>query len=111
MPKFPNHNLTSGVPGTVGPGRLDAFNDSYLPIFEERNFTITDVTKDSAGAALGNCVVKLFRTADDVLEQSTTSDASGNYSFAVDKTKQYYCVAYKNGTPVFGTTANTLMGA
>lgn len=111
MPAFKNHNAQYGVPNTLGPGRIDAFNDSYQPVFEERNYTIADITKDSAGEALGNCIVKLFRTEDDVLEQTTTSDGSGNYSFTVDKTKSYYCVAYKSGTPVFGTTANTLQGA
>lgn len=110
MPTTKNHNFTGGVPNTTGPQMIRGYNEN-IPIFQERNVTIADVTKDSANAPLGNCVVKLFNTATDVLEQTTTSDASGNYSFTVDKTKNYYCVAYKNGTPVFGTTANTLTGS
>lgn len=81
------------------------------PIFEERNFTIVGVTKDSTGAALGNCTVNLFSTATNTLAQTTISDASGNYSFVVDKTQLWYIVSYKAGAPdVAGTTVNTLAG-
>lgn len=73
---------------------------------------IAGVTKDSTGAALGGCTVKLFRTSDDVWIATTTSDGSGNYSFTVPNTATtYYVVAYKAGSPdVTGTTVNTLLG-
>lgn len=105
----------------IGPG----FTASFVPTngpqskmtdptatFPERNYTITGVTKDSSGVALGSCTVRLFNTATNLLEQTTVSDASGNYSFTVDKTQTYYEVSYKAGAPdVAGTTVNTLAGA
>lgn len=74
---------------------------------------ISGVTKNSNGAALASCTVKLYRTSDDVEVKSTTSDGSGNYSFTVaDTSTQYYVVAYKAGAPdVAGTSVNTLVGA
>lgn len=73
---------------------------------------ISGVTKDSAGAVLGDCVVQLFRTINDAIIEETTSDANGIYSFAtVALGTQYYVVAYKTGSPdVAGTTVNTLIG-
>lgn len=73
---------------------------------------IFGVTKDSAGVALGTCVVDLFTTANDVKIGSTVSDASGNYEFrGVSQGLTYYLVAYKAGSPdVAGTTTNTLVG-
>lgn len=75
-----------------------------------RNFTITGVTRDSTTAALGGCIVQLFRTGDDSFVAQTTSDGSGNYSFTVsDNSSTYFVTAYKAGAPdVFGTTVNTL---
>jgi hypothetical protein len=74
---------------------------------------ITGVTRDSTGAVLGSCTVHLFRTSDDVKVDTTTSDASGNYSFVrIADATTYYCVAYKAGSPdVAGTTVNTLVAA
>lgn len=111
MPAVKNFNATPQVPFTPGTPVVQSFS-SNLPVFAERNYLITGVTKDAAGAALGNCVVKLFNAATDALEQTTTSDASGNYSFIANKTKTFYCVAYKAGSPdVAGTTVNTLAAA
>jgi hypothetical protein len=75
--------------------------------------TITGVTRDNVGVALGNCDVRLFRTADDVEVEQITSDGSGNFTFnVVGLGQQYYIVAYKaGGTAVAGTTVNTLTGA
>lgn len=73
---------------------------------------ITGVTKDSAGAVLGSCTVRLFRTSDDALIATTTSDAStGAYSFTVgDTLTQYWIEAYKSGSPdVAGTTVRTVV--
>lgn len=110
MPAFVNHNASLGIPHTPAAKSITSYKEN-TPIFEEKNFTITGVTKDSSGVALGSCTVKLFLTASDVLSQSTISDASGNYSFIVDKTVSYYVVAYLDGgTPVAGTTINTLAG-
>ena len=110
MPAVKNHNATSGIPNTRGPHIGRQFSE-VPPIFEERNFTISGISKDAAGAALDGCTVKLFNSATDRLEQTTISDGSGNYSFTVDKTQQWYAVFYKAGaTPVAGITLNTLSG-
>lgn len=78
------------------------------PVF----FHIAGLTKNAAGAALGSCAVKLFRSSDDALISSTTSDGSGNYSLTVaNNTTQYYVMAYKAGSPdVAGVTVNTIVG-
>ncbi len=112
MPAKPNHTGTSGVPSTKGIGSVRTFSDGIIPYFPERNFTISGVTRDATGGALANCLVDLFNTATDVREQSTISDASGVYSFIVDKTQFWYVVAYLDGAPdLAGTSVNTLAGA
>lgn len=76
-------------------------------------FRLTGITKDSTGAALGNCVVDWFNTATDVLIGTTTSDANGLFEFrsAGQPPNAYYLVAYKAGvTDVTGATVNTLTG-
>jgi hypothetical protein len=79
--------------------------------FSTKAFTITGVTKDSAGAALGSCVVDLFLTNGDIFVATTTSNGSGNYSFGATG-GPYYIVAYKKGSPdVAGTTVDTLAGS
>lgn len=77
-----------------------------------KSFLISGVTKDSTGAALGGCTVKLYTTVDDVERYDTVSDASGNFSFSVPSNGwAWYAVAYKAGSPdVAGTTKNTLVG-
>jgi len=82
--------------------------DGYDPYFPERNFVISGVTKDQFGAALPSCSVYLINQATNIAEQSQTSDASGNFSFTVDKTATYR-VYSTNGT-VSGVTLNTLTG-
>lgn len=73
---------------------------------------ITGVSRDNTGAVLANCAVALYRTVDDVMVERQISDANGNYSFStVGLAEQYYIVAYKVGTPVRGTTDNTLEGS
>lgn len=87
---------------------------STTPNYAQRNYTITGVTKDLNNNNLASCTVNLFYTVGNILAQTTTSDASGNYSFNVtsDPTVQFYCVSYKSGAPdVAGTTVNTLAGA
>ena len=74
------------------------------------NAYITGVSRDSAGAVLGNCVVDLFLTANDQFLMTRTSDASGNFSFPNPGTGPFYIVAYKVGSPdKAGTTVNTLV--
>lgn len=76
--------------------------------------SITGITRDSAGAVLGNCVVELFETATDFRLQRVTSDANGIFTFTAAKfsPSTHYIVAYKAGSPdVAGTTLNTLTGS
>jgi len=109
MPIAYNRSV-SGL-GIIPPVPVKTSYDGDLPLFEEANSTIVGISKDLNGSILGNCIVKLFNTATDVISQQTISDASGNYSFAVDKTQKWYVVAYKAGSPdVAGTTLNTLVG-
>jgi hypothetical protein len=112
MPAIINHTASIGVPSLSGPRSVRSFSDGNEPYYQERNYTLSGVTRDATGAALGSCTVSLFNSATNIQEQNTTSDASGNYSFIVDKTQTWYVVAYKaGGTPVAGTTLNTLAGA
>jgi hypothetical protein len=108
---FGRVTATMGVPNTSNPNQFERFGE-VVPIFEQANRLITGVTKNSSGSPLGSCTVDLYNSATELREQTTVSDASGNYSFTVDPTMRYYCVAYLVGAPdVFGTTANTLAGA
>lgn len=59
-------------------------------ISEEMTRYITGVSRNSAGAALGLCFCELVNEQTRVAEQNTISDASGNYSFACDKTQEYF---------------------
>jgi len=70
------------------------------------------VTRNSDGTPVGNCVVKLFRTSDDLLIDKTVSDPRGNYllntPFYPD---QHYIVAHKtDAPPINGASVNTLIG-
>jgi hypothetical protein len=77
-----------------------------------KNEVISGVTRDAAGAPLGNCVVKLFRTPSDILAAATMSDASGNWSIDNPGSGPFYTVEYKAGVPdVAGTSLNTLVAS
>lgn len=82
-----------------------------LPI-PAKFFQIDGQTKDSAGAALGSCVVGLYPTSTDAEIEQQTSNADGYFYFkAVRQGLAYYVVAYKAGSPdVAGATVNTLTG-
>jgi hypothetical protein len=80
--------------------------------FRSTSVNIVGVTRDASGAPLASVTVKLFKTSDNSLVNSTVSDGSGVYSFTVTPSTAYYLLAYKSGTPdVAGTTLNTLVGA
>jgi len=70
------------------------------------------VTRDSLGTPIGSCTVKLFRTADDLLLDTSTSDPSGNFLLnTAYYPDQHYIVAHKSSSPdVDGVTVNTLIG-
>jgi len=110
MPTFQGTRQASGMPSVKGPNAVKNFNGVPLAA-SDQDFRITGVTKDSTGAALGGCVVDLFRTVDDSVAGRTVSDASGNYTIYATPQLTHYAVAYKAGSPdVAGTTVNTLVG-
>jgi len=75
------------------------------------SYKISGVTRDAAGNAVGNCIVDLFYTQDDVKAATVQSDDSGNFTFLIGPNLQCYIVAYLAGSPdVYGTTINTLVG-
>jgi hypothetical protein len=72
--------------------------------------SLSGVSRDSVGATLGACTVKVFRTVNDTKAFETVSDGSGNWAVAdvgVEPGPFYY-VEYKAGSPdVAGTSLNT----
>lgn len=104
---FPLHGPSFGVKNMGVP----AFLFGMLPL-PALVLKITGITRDSTGAPLGNCVVQLLRTIDDVMVEKVVSDGSGFYSFStVGLAQQYYVTAYKAGAPdVSGSSLNTLTG-
>ena len=81
------------------------------PVKTGVSWSLSGVTKDSTGVALGSCHVDLFYTNNDVLVGETTSDpTTGAFSFLIGPNAgTFYLVAYKAGSPaVAGTTVNTL---
>jgi hypothetical protein len=77
---------------------------------------ITGISKDSAGAPLGSCVMSLFRVDADsgnnlvyTFISNTTSDATtGSYTFNVNRNYNYMVTS--NKVTVAGITLNTLTG-
>lgn len=79
-------------------------------------YRIQGTCKDSVGVAVGNATVRLFKTSDNVLQQTSTSVPDsynlGAYGFGVlDNSTAYYVVAYRSGPDIMGTTQNNLTGA
>lgn len=111
MPTFQGLAQQGGVPSVANTMPVTrGFTSGEGPLFEYP-YSITGVTKDSAGAALGACGIKLFRTTDDSLVSQTVSDANGNYVIPASNALQHYVVSYKSGAPdVAGGTVNTLVG-
>lgn len=74
------------------------------------NMTLSGVSRDSTGAALGNCQVLIFRTANKSFILETQSDGSGNWSVSMLVGGPFFLVEYKVGSPdVAGTSVNTLV--
>jgi GH24 family phage-related lysozyme (muramidase) len=88
----------------------------YQVLPQHPPFTITGVTRDSAGAALGTCDVELYvrnqaQTQGTYINR-TVSDGSGNFAFNVGIGQFYQHIAYKTGSPdVAGISLRTLVGA
>jgi hypothetical protein len=74
------------------------------------NYSISGVTRDNNGTALGFARVELFITAGDKALMETVSDISGNFRFDMPGTGPFYLLAYKAGSPdIAGTTVNTIV--
>lgn len=114
MPNFgPGTRSLHGVPmvATSQPSARGFANPQLFPVFPERPFLITGISRDSVGAVLGNCTVDLY-TNDKVFSNTTTSDGSGNYSFQVADGTKWFIRAYLVGSPDrAGTSKNDLQGS
>jgi hypothetical protein len=130
LPTEPFHHqgyTTGWWPGTGG---LDASGNEWLipqwQLLPEMysgavsKMAFIGVTRNAFGTALGECTVKLYKTADgaypgtkDTLLYEATSDVSGNFiTYTQYYPDTHYMVSYKAGAPdVQGTTVNTLIGA
>jgi hypothetical protein len=74
------------------------------------SFTLVGVSRDNAGAPLGNCTVDLFRSTDNSFLGRTVSDGSGNYSFKLgNNSEPMFVRMYLAGAPdLAGTSQNGL---
>lgn len=72
-------------------------------------YRLTGVSRDSTGAVLGGCTVKVFMTLNDTKVYETVSDGSGNWSIDVSPNPgPFYYVEYLIGSPDrAGTSINT----
>ena len=103
--------------GLLGSGALDAAAPAnrgwgtYYPVSGANGrLAISGYTRDAAGGILPFCTVKLFRSANDVLQTTVTSDGNGYYVATTSYADAHYLVVYRVGPPdIAGTTVNTLM--
>jgi hypothetical protein len=95
--------------GIATPTGAWVWND-WAPLLNQLSFAtprwyVTGVTRDSTGAALGNCRVLVFDYgrfavgAAQSLVGETISDGSGNYSVEVGEGGQFQVTAYLAGSP------------
>lgn len=75
-------------------------------------FGFIGVTRDANGSPVASCTVKLFRTSDDALLDTTVSDPLGNFLLnTAYYPDAHYMVAHKSGSPdVDGISQNNLIG-
>lgn len=74
-------------------------------------YHLCGTTRDNTGAALGTCVVQMFRTSDDLIVNESTSGPTGEYvATSPYGSVNHYLVAYKaGGTDKTGASINTLV--
>ena len=72
--------------------------------------TLTGVTRNSVGVALGGCTVSLYNSATGALYMTTTSDSAGNFTLYHPDTQNCFIVAQNAAGDVEGCTINTLVG-
>lgn len=82
-----------------------------------QRWAVSGVTRDNAGAALGNCRVIVMDVGQQfvggpTIVGETVSDGGGNYSVSVPLNTAYQAIAYRPGSPdVAGATVNTVIPA
>lgn len=105
--------------GLVGDGGTDvglieaAWWGEYDPAAGAASrYGFVGVTRDANGTAVATCVVKLFRTSDDTLLDTTTSDPSGNFLLNTPYYPDaHYIYSHKTASPdIDGVTPNNLIG-
>jgi hypothetical protein len=100
-----NNGLATEFPQVLGIGWRN-----QLGTFVQRRFgasvntALIGITRDSAGAALGNCIVELYHGKKMI--DGMVSDASGNYRFDNPGSGPFRVISDKEG--VAGVTAETL---
>ena len=108
-------NQQMGVPKTRGPHFALQFTEESA-IYPDRNLYITGTTKDSSGAALGNCTVILRDKTTRIESNYVVSDASGNFSIDVPcglnqpQTTTWQLIAKDSGGTLAGITLDNLPG-
>ena len=108
--------LNSGLSKLCNVAGITPLGMNLMESFPEDTgrWLLSGVTKDSTGAALGNCRVVVLETARIGVQQNPVvgemiSDGSGNFSFTVPRNTGYQVVAYLPGSPdVAGVTRNDL---
>lgn len=75
------------------------------------SYSLSGNCYNSRGAAVASATVKIFDTATDTLQATTTSNSGGAYVFTtLTSVGPYYAVAYHANSPdIAGTTLNTLL--
>jgi hypothetical protein len=109
---IPSFKPSSFKPSSFKPSVIHALKPMPTETFE-----IIGVSKDASGVALGSCTMNLFRIDYDsgnnliyTHQGKVISDASGNYTFNVNKGSSYRITADNSTGPVMGVTVNTLTG-
>lgn len=81
------------------------------PPAQTSRYTVSGVTLDTDGAALGGCTVTVFESVSGVFRGTTISDDNGNWAVEIagDGTVAVEAVAYLQGPPdVFDVSVNTM---
>lgn len=100
------------TPGNWGASMPEFIRPRYNGYFTINTVPPVGITKNSAGVALPNCRVDLFKVgATNEYLGTTYSDSGGNYSFTVGSNSGYFfCRAYLPGSPdLAGTTTDTII--
>lgn len=98
-------------PHDIGMHLMTSFQQSTV------RWSLVGITRDQAGATLGNCRVIVMETGrlsvnGAPIVAEAVSDGSGNYAIAVPLNTSYQVVAYKTGSPdVAGVSLQTLTPA